>query len=140
MYFPWLIFQWQPCICYLLLPNTIWHATIKPLICYTLITNHIAPSANIWWPIVNKYFWALSICKVLCLELPRVKRSNSQGFYPSRPYISFEGCKSNAHEIIDHRLYEDWQRAYILYKPVISLVRKLKSRKAKRLDRGDVAD
>lgn len=77
---------------------------------------------------------------MLCSELPRVKRSNSQGVYPSRPYISFEGYKSNAYEIIDHRLYEDWQGAYILYNTVISLVRKLKSRKAKRLDRGDVAD
>lgn len=60
------------------------------------------------------------------------KRSNSEGLHLSGAYVSFETCKSNAHEIIDHRLYDDWQRASILYNTVISSIRKLKCKKAKR--------
>lgn len=52
---------------------------------------------------------------MLCSELPRIKRSNNEGRHLSGAYVSFETYKSNAHEIINHRLYDDWQRDSILY-------------------------
>lgn len=62
-----------------------------------------------------------------------MKRSNDPSLCPSRAYVSSEGYKSNAHEIMDCRLSDDWP-TYILYNTVVSLIRKLESRKSKRLD------